>query len=83
MKADSFFICLIFIQPDFARRFQKGKSAKDVGLYECVRAKDGTVNVGFRSEMNNGINRIASQDILNQRLIANVTFCEFVTIRRW
>ena len=34
-------------------------------------------------KMNDGINLMAAQDILNQRLIANVAFDKFVTIRKW
>ena len=62
-------------------RFKEVERSDDVGLYKAVRLFDGTVHMGLRREMTDGIDPMAVKNTPERIHVADIRFLEKITFR--
>ena len=71
-----------FFLPNQAGRFEQRESPQDVGLHEILGPEDRAIHVGFRSEMNDGVDLEPLEHPLYSIEVADVGFFKEIAFPR-
>ena len=67
---------IALVEPDRGGGLEQAVGADDIGFDKGVGAGDGAVDVALGGEMDDGVDEMAAQQLLGQRLVANVAMHE-------